>query len=258
VALDEVFVKINGVRQYLWRAVDQHGNVLDILVRSRCDAKAAKRFMTKLMKKQQHVPRALVTDRLKSYGVAHRELMSSVEHRAHSRQSCPRTSSSHRRPHSRHLVPDPSDLRVGPHAGHAPPGCATARLTAVAHRAPSSGQTSARRSSRYVATGSGRPARPHPGVERGAVLHVGPLQDAAVDQGTGVGARPHQDLEGQALRLGQDLDVLGVRAVPEPAHPLLRRHTAHPSPAGGVPPPITAGSRSGRACTVSDRRLLGA
>jgi putative transposase len=81
--LDEVFIKVNGVRQYLWRAVDQDGNVLDILVQSRRDAKAAKRFMAKLMKKQRRVPRVLVTDKCRSYGSAHRELMGSVEHRSH-------------------------------------------------------------------------------------------------------------------------------------------------------------------------------
>jgi putative transposase len=81
--LDEVFVKISGVRHYLWRAVDQDGNVLDILLQSRRNAKAAKRFMAKLMKKQRRVPRVLVTDKLKSYPVAHRELMASVEHRSH-------------------------------------------------------------------------------------------------------------------------------------------------------------------------------
>ncbi|MCX4538444.1 IS6 family transposase (plasmid) [Streptomyces sp. NBC_00841] len=81
--LDEVFIKVNGVRQYLWRAVDQDGNVLDILVQSKRDAKAAKRFMAKLMKKQRRVPRVLVTDKCRSYRPAHRELMSSVEHRSH-------------------------------------------------------------------------------------------------------------------------------------------------------------------------------
>jgi putative transposase len=81
--LDEVFVKINKVRHYLWRAVDQDGNVLDILLQSRRNAKAAKRFMAKLMKKQRRVPRVLVTDKLKSYGTAHRQLMPSVEHRSH-------------------------------------------------------------------------------------------------------------------------------------------------------------------------------
>ncbi|WP_455711429.1 IS6 family transposase [Streptomyces hirsutus] len=81
--LDEVFIKINGVRHYLWRAVDQHGNVLDILLQSRRNAKAAKRFMAKLMKKQRRVPRVLVTDKLRSYNVARRELMRSVENRSH-------------------------------------------------------------------------------------------------------------------------------------------------------------------------------
>ncbi|MET8537947.1 IS6 family transposase [Streptomyces sp. NPDC005065] len=81
--LDEVFIKVNGERQYLWRAVDQHGNVLDILVQSRRDTAAAKRFMAKLIKKQCRVPRVMVTDKLRSYGAAHRDLMSSVEHRSH-------------------------------------------------------------------------------------------------------------------------------------------------------------------------------
>ncbi len=73
--LDEVFLKINGQTYYLWRAVDQEGNVLDVLVQSRRNAAAAKRLMRKLMKKLQCVPRVLITDKLPSYGVAHRELM---------------------------------------------------------------------------------------------------------------------------------------------------------------------------------------
>jgi putative transposase len=79
--LDEVFLTINGRRQYLWRAVDQDGNVLDILVQPRRDAKAAKRFFRKLLKRQCASPRVLVTDKLRSYGVAQREVMPSVEHR---------------------------------------------------------------------------------------------------------------------------------------------------------------------------------
>jgi len=79
--LDEVFIKVNGQRQYLWRAVDQDGNVLDILVQSRRNTKAAKRFLAKLMKKQRQVPRVLVTDKLRSYAAAHRDLMPSTEHR---------------------------------------------------------------------------------------------------------------------------------------------------------------------------------
>ena len=72
---------INGRRRYLWRAVDQDGNVLDVLVQPRRDAKAAKRFFRKLLKRQCVSPRVLVTDKLGSYQVAHREVMPSVEHR---------------------------------------------------------------------------------------------------------------------------------------------------------------------------------
>ncbi|WP_374710696.1 IS6 family transposase [Rhodococcus sp. USK10] len=79
--LDEVFVKINGKRHYLWRAVDQDGTVLGVLVQSRRNTKAAKRFFRKLLKGLGYVPRALVTDKLGSYQIAHREMMPSVEHR---------------------------------------------------------------------------------------------------------------------------------------------------------------------------------
>ena len=79
--LDEVFVKINGATYYLWRAVDQHGDVLDILVQSRRNAVAAKRFFRKLRKGLRYVPRVLVTDKLASYQLAHRELVPSVTHR---------------------------------------------------------------------------------------------------------------------------------------------------------------------------------
>jgi putative transposase len=79
--LDEVFLMINGQRRYLWRAVDQDGNVLDILVTSRRDTKAATRFFRKLLTGLEYVPRVLVTDKLRSYGAAHRVVMPSVEHR---------------------------------------------------------------------------------------------------------------------------------------------------------------------------------
>ena len=79
--LDEMVVKTNGRKQYLWRAVDQDGNELDILVQSRRNRQAAKRFFKKLLKGLRYVPRVLVTDKLASYGVAHRELMPSVTHR---------------------------------------------------------------------------------------------------------------------------------------------------------------------------------
>ncbi|MDV6277941.1 IS6 family transposase [Rhodococcus erythropolis] len=79
--LDEVFVNIGGVRKYLWRAVDQHGNVLDILIQSRRDGRAATRFFRKILKHQGRRPRVLVTDKLASYRVAHRTTMSTTEHR---------------------------------------------------------------------------------------------------------------------------------------------------------------------------------
>ncbi|WP_406723684.1 IS6 family transposase [Streptomyces sp. GD-15H] len=81
--LDEVFIKINGEQRYLWRAVDQDGSVLDILVQNRRDRAAARRFFRRLMKKTGTVPRVVVTDKLRSYGAAHREVMPSVEHRSH-------------------------------------------------------------------------------------------------------------------------------------------------------------------------------
>ena len=79
--LDEVFIPINGEQKYLWRAVDQDCVVLDILVQSRRNAKAAKRFFRKLLKGLRYVPRVLVTDKLASYQVAHLEMLASVEHR---------------------------------------------------------------------------------------------------------------------------------------------------------------------------------
>ncbi|MEV5010401.1 IS6 family transposase [Streptomyces sp. NPDC055692] len=81
--LDEVFVKINGEQKYLWRAVDQDGNVLDILLQSRRDKAAVRRFFRRLMRKIRAVPRVIVTDKLRPYGAAHREVMPSVEHRSH-------------------------------------------------------------------------------------------------------------------------------------------------------------------------------
>lgn len=93
--LDEVFLTINGKRQYLWRAVDQDDNVLDILVQSRRNKKAAKQFFKKLLKGLQYVPRVLITDKLKSYAAAKREVMPGVEHRQ-SRYLNNRCENSHR------------------------------------------------------------------------------------------------------------------------------------------------------------------
>jgi transposase-like protein len=72
--LDEMVVKINGKRHWLWRAVDNEGEVLDFLVQARRNAKAAKKLMKKLLKKQGFVPTRIVTDRLRSYAAAFRSL----------------------------------------------------------------------------------------------------------------------------------------------------------------------------------------
>jgi putative transposase len=81
--LDEVVVKISGVQHWLWRAVDQDGTVLDILVQSRRDKQAAKRLLRKLLKKQCRPPRVMITDKLASYGAAKKEIMPGVERRQH-------------------------------------------------------------------------------------------------------------------------------------------------------------------------------
>ena len=78
--LDEVFVKIQGVRHYLWRAVDQDGEVVDVFLQRRRDGKAAKRFFKRLLRASGNEPRRIVTDKLRSYGVAHRELIPDIIH----------------------------------------------------------------------------------------------------------------------------------------------------------------------------------
>jgi putative transposase len=80
--LDEVFIRVNSRSHYLWRAVDQHGNVPDILVQPQRNAKAAVTFSRMLLKGLTYMPRVVVTDRLRSYGAAHRQVMPSVEHRS--------------------------------------------------------------------------------------------------------------------------------------------------------------------------------
>ena len=78
--LDEFFVIIQGRRQYLLRVIDQDGDVIDILVQSRRDQRAATRFFRKLLNDQGRAPRRLITDKLLSYGAAHRTVMPSVVH----------------------------------------------------------------------------------------------------------------------------------------------------------------------------------
>jgi putative transposase len=81
--LDEVVIKIAGKTHWLWRAVDQHGVVLDVLVQSRRDAQAAKRLLRKLLKRQGRAPRVMITDKLASYAAARKGLRLGVEHRQH-------------------------------------------------------------------------------------------------------------------------------------------------------------------------------
>ncbi|MGH8605056.1 MAG: IS6 family transposase, partial [Gammaproteobacteria bacterium] len=79
--MDEaMIVTVQGERRYLWRAVDQDDNVIDILVQKRKDKQAAKRFFRKMLKHQKRSPRMMVTDKLKSYRAARNDLMASVLH----------------------------------------------------------------------------------------------------------------------------------------------------------------------------------
>lgn len=81
--IDEIFIKMNGKTHYLWRAVDQEGNILDILVTNRRNKEAAKRFFLKLLAGLEYEPRVVITDKLRSYGAALREVLPDVEHRQH-------------------------------------------------------------------------------------------------------------------------------------------------------------------------------
>ncbi len=81
--LDEMRVKIKGEVLWLWRAVDEDGNLLDILMQKSRNKAAAKKFLKKLLKKQGFAPRVIVTDKLKSYAAAKKEILPSLEHRQH-------------------------------------------------------------------------------------------------------------------------------------------------------------------------------
>jgi putative transposase len=78
--IDEVFVKIDGKQHYLWRAVDQDGEVVDVYLQAKRDGTAAKRFFKRLLRNHGSEPRKIVTDKLRSYGVAHRELIPDTIH----------------------------------------------------------------------------------------------------------------------------------------------------------------------------------
>ena len=78
--IDEVFVRINGKQHYLWRAVDQDGEVVDVYLQAKRDGAAAKRSFRRLIRNNGGAPRKIVTDKLRSYGVAHRELIPDTIH----------------------------------------------------------------------------------------------------------------------------------------------------------------------------------
>ncbi len=141
--LDAVSIRINGATHYLWRAVDQDGNVLDILVQRRRDKQAAVKFLRKLLKGLLAVPRVLMTDKLASYGAAKREVLPSVEHRQHKRLNN-RAENSHQptRERERRMrrFKSPGHAQrflaaSGPSAAHCRPR--RHRLTAAAYRATS-------------------------------------------------------------------------------------------------------------------------
>lgn len=108
---DEVFLRINGVLHYLWRAADQNGVVLDILVQDRRNAAAAKRFFKRLLAGLRFKPSRIITDGLKNYGVAHREILPEVRRRT-SRYLKNRAENSHR-PISKAISAIPRAARRG-------------------------------------------------------------------------------------------------------------------------------------------------
>jgi len=139
--LDAVFIAINGRQQYLWRAVDQDGHVLEILVQSRRDKAAATKFLRTLLKGRTYVPRVVLTDTLASDGAAMRDVLPRVEHRQHQRpnnraeNAHPPTRERERRMrrfksrgHAQRFL-----AAYGPIAGHFRPR--RHRLTAAAYRA---------------------------------------------------------------------------------------------------------------------------
>ncbi len=138
--LDEVFIAINGVQHYRWRAVDQEGHVLAILVQSRRDKQAATRFFRTLLTGLAYVPRVVITDKLASDAAALREVLPSVEHRRHKGRNN-RAENSHQptRERERRMqrFKDPGHAQrflaaYGPIASHFRPR--RHRLTAAAYR----------------------------------------------------------------------------------------------------------------------------
>lgn len=79
----KVVITVAGKKHWLWRAVDQDGYVLDEIVQTRRNTKAAKRLLTRLLKKQGLPPKRMITDKLRSYGAARRQVLPDIEHRSH-------------------------------------------------------------------------------------------------------------------------------------------------------------------------------
>ncbi len=124
--MDEAFVTINGVRHYLWRTVDQDGDVIDTLVQKRRDKRAAKRFFRKLMQGQGCSQRRIVTDRLRSYGAARKEVMPSVTHcQDRSANNLAEVSRQHTHEHEGQMqrVKSPGHVQQDTHFAKGVPGC---------------------------------------------------------------------------------------------------------------------------------------
>ena len=177
--LDEVFVQINGAQRYLWRAVDQHGNVLDVLVQSRRNAVAAKKFFRRLLKGLRYVPRVIVTDKLASYQVAHRELMASVQHRR----------SKYLKPRGELSPADPAP-RAGDETLQVDPARATIPVRVQRHLAALPAATASARRDR-MANRDGRPLR---GLERDHRRDDRPPPESATGTGCFVQATAHHHI----------------------------------------------------------------
>jgi hypothetical protein len=108
----QVFLRINGVLHYLWREVDQHGVVLDILVQGRRNATAAKRFFKRLLTGLKYKPRRIVTDGLRSSGAAKREVLPDVRHRTSPHIARPGAANARCSPSSRFGMPSGSCRRT--------------------------------------------------------------------------------------------------------------------------------------------------
>ena len=141
--LDEVFIRINGATHYLWWAVDQDGHLLDLLVQSRRDTRAAVQFLRKLLKGLAYVPRVVITDKRASDGAALRDVLPGVDHRQHKGRNN-RAENAHQPTRERERrvrrFKDPGHAQrfraaYGPIANHCRPR--RHRLTAEAYRATS-------------------------------------------------------------------------------------------------------------------------